>query len=164
MNTDSIPIEVRAETAADQTEIWQVNAAAFGRRDEADLVDALRDGAHLHASSVALLEDRLVAHAALSIGWVGDRRVLVLAPVAVEPGSQSRGFGTAVVRHVLENASDQPVTVLGIPDYYRRFGFEAAEPFGVSGTFQAEPGALQLLRPELWPAGTIAYAAPFFEL
>ncbi len=164
MNTDSIPIELRDETPEDQRSIWHVNSEAFGRRDEADLVNALRDSGDLFASSVALIDSRVVGHAALSIGSVGRTRLLVLAPVAVVPNLQGRGIGKGVVGHVLTAAGDSPVTVLGDPEFYSRFGFQAAESFGVVSPFPVDPGGLQLLNPETVSAGVVSYAAPFLDL
>jgi hypothetical protein len=44
---------VRAETSADREAVREVNERAFGRAAEADLVDALREGARPHVSLVA---------------------------------------------------------------------------------------------------------------
>ena len=148
----------------DQDAIWHVNAQAFGRRDEADLVDALRDNGDLVASSVILTEGQIIGHAALSSGSIGTIRLLVLAPVAVLPEHQGQGLGQAVVDHVLKTADGSPVSVLGDPGFYGRFGFVPAEPFGVTPPFPVDPGAFQLLRPELVPPGTLTYAAPFLDL
>ena len=100
----------------------------------------------------------------MSIGFIGDTRLLILAPVSVAPESQSLGIGAALVRALIGEATDVPITVLGDPDYYARFGFEAAEPFGVTAPFGVDPGALQLFRPELLPPGMIQYPAPFLDL
>ena len=164
MSGTSIPIEVRSETPEDQTAIWHVNREAFDSRDEADLVDNLRDGGHLFASVVAEDEREVNGHAALSIGFIGEARVLILAPVAVKPESQGEGIGAALIHELIALAGDTPICVLGDPGYYARFGFEAAEPFGVSAPFGVEPGALQLLHPEQVPAGMIEYPAPFLQL
>lgn len=163
MPSSLIPIEVRRETDKDIAAIHRVVAAAFGQSEEADLVSALRDGGYLYASSVASIADEVVGHAALSIGHIAGRRILVLAPVAVAPAHQRMGAGQAVVRHVLTQA-DEAVTVLGDPDYYSRFGFEAAEPFGVAAPFPTEPGALQLIRPRDIPGGVIEYPPPFLDV
>ena len=64
----------------------------------------------------------------------------------------------------MSTIGDLPVCVVGEPGYYSRFGFEAAEPFGVTAPFPVEPGALQLYRPEIVPAGAISYPTPFLNL
>ena len=164
MNANSIPIELRAETPEDQNAIWQVNAKAFNQPDQADLVDALRNSDDLFASSVALIDNRVVGHAAISIGSIGQFRLLVLAPVAVVPEYQRRGIGTSVVAHVLADRGESPVTVLGDPEFYGRFGFQAAETFGVFAPFPVEPGALQLIEAGSVPPGTITYSKAFLNL
>ena len=164
MNANSIPIELRAETPEDQHAIWQVNAQAFNQPDEADLVDALRDSDDLFASSVALIDNRVVGHAAVSIGSIGQLRLLVLAPVAVVPEYERRGIGTKIVAYVLADRGASAVTVLGDPEFYRRFGFQAAETFGVFAPFPVEPGALQLIEAESVPPGIITYANAFLNL
>lgn len=155
---------VRSEEPADHAAISAVNRAAFDRPDEANLVIALREGALLSASSVALVENRVVGHAALSRGTIDNDPILVLAPVAVFPLYQGIGVGTAVVNDVLKAATAEAVTVLGDPAYYSRFGFEDAEPFGVFAPFPVDPGALQILRPNMSSRGTITYGPPFSEL
>lgn len=159
----SIPLVVRSESRDDIPAIRRVVTAAFGQTDEADLVDDLRDGGHLFASSVVLTGNTLIGHAALSIGHIAERRVLVLAPVAVTPRHQGCGAGTAVVRHLLVQ-TEEPVTVLGDPSYYSRFGFEAAEPSGVTAPFPTESGALQLLNAETAPTGIVEYPESFSSL
>lgn len=164
MNIVSIPIELREEERIDRSPIWHVNSMAFGQTDEADLVDTLRNDGDLIASSVALIDGEVVGHAALSIGSIEQTSLLVLAPVAVIPEHQERGIGTAVVSHVLKAAGESAVTVLGDPGFYRRFGFEAAQPLGVVAPFPTAPGTLQLLRAETIPRGTLTYAAAFRDL
>lgn len=163
MPSSSIPIEVRRESERDIDAIHRVVTAAFGQSDEANLVSALRDGGHLYASSVGLVADEVMCHAALSVGHIAGQRILVLAPVSVMPSHQRMGAGLAIVRHVLAQAVE-PVTVLGDPSYYSRFGFEAADPVGVTAPFPTPPGALQLIRPGDVPSGAIEYPPPFLDL
>ena len=113
---------------------------------------------------MVLDEGEVVGHAALSIGEVESNRILILAPVAVRTARQNEGIGAAVIEHIMATIGGLPVSVVGEPGYYSRFGFEAAEPFGVVAPFPVEPGALQLYRPEIVPAGTISYPEPFLNL
>jgi putative acetyltransferase len=155
---------VRAERPTDIEGIRQVLTAAFAQPDEARLVDDLRQSGDLHASSVAIIENEIVGHAALSKGWIDDAAVLVLAPVAVDPRFQRQGIGTVMVNHVLTSTTG-PVVVLGDPDYYSRFGFAAADDHRIDDpTFNPPPGFLQVLHTEVAPTGALTYPDPFLRL
>ena len=125
-------MRIRRETADDREAIHALVAEAFARRDEADLVDALRDAGDLALSLVAEDEGCLVGHVALS-RLKSPERALALAPVAVCASKQRRGIGSALIRAALERAKalGSIVFVVGAPDYYTRFGFsaETAAPF-----------------------------------
>jgi putative acetyltransferase len=57
-----------------------------------------------------------------------------LAPMAVRPGWQPRGIGSALITEGtrrLREAGASYVIVLGHPEYYPRFGFERASQHGV---------------------------------
>ena len=154
-------LTIRQERAGDLDQIRQVNLEAFKGPAEAALVDALRSGDYLESSLVAVLDTRVVGHCALSHGRVADQPVLILAPVAVLPDFQGRGIGAQLIREALTSAGGSPVTVLGDPSYYGRFGFGDAQEFGVESPFPVEPGALQLLNGEGLRPGTVEYAPPF---
>ena len=154
-------VVIRPERDSDLEQIRRVNLKAFDGAIEAALVDALRSGGYLHSSLVAEHESRVVGHCALSWGEVGGQAVLVLAPVAVLPSDQGRGVGARLVRKILEDAGETPVTVLGDPAYYGRFGFVDASSFGVESPFPTEPGAFQLLNAETLEPGVLRYPPPF---
>lgn len=64
----------------------------------------------------------------------GEHPIAMLTPLAVAPGHQRAGVGSALVRAALaasEAAGDPFVILEGSPAYYRRFGFEPAEPHGI---------------------------------
>lgn len=89
---------VRAEDSADTGEryvIRAINEAAFGRPDEADLVESLRSESAVLLSLVAELEHRIVGHilfSRVSIETIsGPVSAAALAPVAVLPDYQRRG-------------------------------------------------------------------------
>ena len=139
---------VRWERAADRTAVFNINARAFGRPNEARLVDALRESARPQISLVALRQGRVTGHVFFSPVRVDSGRraweALGLAPMAVEPEWQRRGVGSELVRAGLIacRAIGRPVVfVLGHPDYYARFGFRPAPPLD-----------LRLRRPEFDPA------------
>ena len=57
-----LDFEIRDEQFGDQREVWRVNEGAFGRSDEADLVDRLRDEGVVLLSLVAELRGHIVGH------------------------------------------------------------------------------------------------------
>jgi putative acetyltransferase len=59
-------LTIRAEHPDDLPAIRHIHTAAFGRPNEADLVDGLRDHHVLTISLVAVQDGRLVGHIALS--------------------------------------------------------------------------------------------------
>jgi putative acetyltransferase len=131
-------VQVRAERAGDHDDIRRVNELAFEQPAEADLVDALRDSpAWLpEFSLVAEQNGDIVGHALFALARLDSGpEVLSLGPMAVLPGQQRSGIGTAMIRAGIERAraTDYPlVAVLGHADYYPRFGFEPASAFGIS--------------------------------
>ncbi|MGZ3119403.1 GNAT family N-acetyltransferase [Streptomyces sp. H62] len=161
----------RAETGADVPAVRAIVRAAFPTPEEADLVDALRADpeAWIEGLSVVAVddEDRPVGHALLTRCHIGDSPALCLAPVAVEPGRQRGGAGSAAVRAVLDAArrrGEHHVVVLGHPEYYPRFGFGRASAHGIRVTFDVPDEALMALALDTGhplPAGTVRYAAPF---
>jgi len=162
---------IRKETAEDVPGIRDVVHAAFGRPGEAGLVDALRRSGALTVSAVADSGGRIVGHVAFSPITVGGQYpALALAPVAVAPDCQRQGIGAALIRWSLDEcrrSGHGVVIVLGEPDYYHRFGFTPAAPFGIQCPFPAPSEAFMVL--ELSPGaasgcrGMVRYQ-PEFEL
>ena len=128
-------IEVRAETAGDRAAVRGVVSAAFGRTDEADLVDALRATGDAVVSLVAAEAGRIVGHV-LFTRLGAPFPALALAPVSVLPERQGRGIGSRLIRAGLEAAAREGwlgIFVLGDPAFYGRFGFER----GLAGGFDS---------------------------
>ncbi len=164
------PPVTRPETTDDHAAIREVVRLAFGREDEARLVDALRDGGYVRVSLVAEEAGRIVGHILFSDlpietprGIVG---ALALAPMAVIPERQRRGIGSALVREGLRACSERGhriVVVLGHPEFYPRFGSSAklaerlAAPFSGPAFMAWEliPGALEGVE------GEVRYPPPF---
>jgi predicted N-acetyltransferase YhbS/predicted O-methyltransferase YrrM len=161
----------RPETAADVPVVHEVNAAAFPTADEAALVDALRRDGEAWLPGLSYVAEApdgsVAAYALLTRCRIGDAPALALAPVATAPHHQRQGAGQAVVRAVLDAArarGEGPVVVLGHPDYYPRFGFEAASKHGIRTSFEVAEEALMVLALDGSrdvPRGTIRYPAAF---
>ncbi len=129
----------RPETPNDHDRIRELTTAAFGREQEARVVDAIRDSENFvpELSLVAELDGQVVGHVMLSyVGLDGDaRRVLALGPLSVAPEHQSTGVGGALTREALRRADDRGeplVLLLGHPTYYPRFGFRPGDELGLA--------------------------------
>jgi len=141
-------VRIRTENTASVDEhaaIRAVNAAAFGRSDEADLVDKLRAGGHAPISLVALFEGSIAGQIMFSRMWIGASPSLIsavaLAPVAVLPEHQRKGIGSLLIRHGLELLRDRGealVIVVGHPEYYPRFGFSPDKAKALESPFPPE--------------------------
>jgi putative acetyltransferase len=99
---------------------------------------------------------------------VDEYPALGLGPIAVDPGHQRRGVGSALMHEAIERASrtEYPlIALLGHPTYYPRFGFRpAAETFGVTTHYEAPPEvwmALPLPAYEPHIRGAFRYAPAF---
>ena len=128
---------IRAETPSDRDAIRDVTAAAFGREQEARIVDAIRVSENFvpELSLVAEHDGRVVGHVLLSYVGLDTRRVLELGPLSVAPDHQGQGIGGALTREALrlaEERGDPLVLVLGHPGYYPRFGFRPAHELGIT--------------------------------
>jgi putative acetyltransferase len=109
-----------------------VNTAAFGRPDEADIVDRLREHARVYLGLVAIDGETIIGHILFTSvtlrGGGTPHTVMALAPMSVLPARQRRGIGSALVRAGLQAcraAGHDVVIVVGHPAYYPRFGSSA---------------------------------------
>jgi len=133
---------VRSERLEDRAAIRLVNEQAFGRPDEADLVEKLREEGVVIASFVCEAEGRIAGHilfSRIAIDTATDSiSAVALAPVAVIPELQRRGIGGELIRQGiawLREHGEQIILVLGHPEYYARFGFSAAKASHIESPF-----------------------------
>ncbi|MDQ7249994.1 GNAT family N-acetyltransferase [Dongia sedimenti] len=79
----------------------------------------------------------------------GERaRALLLGPLAVAPDCEDRGIGRALVLKTLDLAAaagHDLVLLVGDPEYYDRFGFVPATPYGFVMPGESRPERLQVL-------------------
>ncbi|MFA0962800.1 GNAT family N-acetyltransferase [Roseivirga sp. BDSF3-8] len=167
-------MKIRQEKAEDQSFVYEVNEEAFGRKDEAGLVNALRkDQAFIpELSLVAENDGQLVGHilfTRLEIIQEGHTYPsLALAPMAVLSACQHSGIGSKLIKEGLKRARQagyRSVIVLGHESYYPRFGFEPASRWGIKAPFEVPDAAfmaLPLAEDGLeGVSGTVRYAASF---
>lgn len=131
-------LTIRHETASDQEAVFHVERDAFGKEDEAQLVDALRVGGKVLLSLVAELDSEVVGHVLFSPLTVESERVrhtaVALGPIAVVSAHQGEGIGGRLIETGLDDLRGMghgAVFLLGHATYYPRFGFWPAHEFDV---------------------------------
>lgn len=126
--------QIREACDSDIDGIHDVNDAAFGGTDEAQLIDRLHTDGDIILSLVAVEDGEIVGHilfSRLEITSLDNDthfRGASLAPVSVAPTHQRLGIGSELVRQGIEKCKEldlDALTVLGHADYYSRFGFSA---------------------------------------
>lgn len=172
-----VNLQIRAEREEDYVAIHEVNALAFGRENEALLVEALREALEAipELSLVAVMDKIVVGYILFSRIAIetaaGDVPALSLAPVAVLPEYQNQGIGSQLVRRGLEECrllGHPIVIVLGHANYYPRFGFFPARAQGIECPYEVGdefwmaqelvPGVLQGIR------GKVRYPPAFNDV
>jgi putative acetyltransferase len=165
-------MEIRAENPEDIKGIRQVITAAFGRKNEADLVDQLRRVPSTF-SFVAVETGQVVGHIFFSpIEIEGECRkdllILGLAPLAVKPDRQRQGIGSSLIQHGLvacQRSHYQAIAVLGHPTYYPRFGFVPAKQKGLGCEYNVPDEVFMVLELEVGAlqgcSGIIKYRPEF---
>lgn len=168
-------LTIRQESPADHTDVDRLLRSAFGQDDEAILVQQLRlwQGFVAELSLIAIYEGDVAGHilfTKLPIYEGGELKAmsLALAPLAVLPGCQGKGIGTALTREGLVQARRlgyASAVVLGHADYYPRFGFAPASKWGIRAPFDVPDDhfmAVELTKDSLKGVqGMVRYAAPF---
>jgi putative acetyltransferase len=165
---------IRLEEPTDFAQVFAVNAATFKTSAEAELVDVLRIDAQLVISLVAENEGVIVGHILFSpVRLTGheELRIMGLAPMAVMPQFQSRGFGSGLVKAGLEACREKgygAVVLLGHTWFYPRFGFTPSVNYGIRSEYDVTAEAFMVL--ELKPGylrgatGVIQYHPAFKDV
>jgi len=178
-------MKIRPARPEDHATVLAVEAAAFGRPDEATLVAALLDDptARPFISLLAELDGRPVGHVLFTAARViGDDAVVpasLLAPLAVVPAAQRRGVGLALIGAGVEALAALDVGlvfVLGHIDYYPRAGFRPALPLGLRAPYaidsavadawvvrETRPGLLGVIRGTVQCADALMHPALWRE-
>jgi putative acetyltransferase len=165
-------VKIRREAEADYDAVAEVTAAAFGKQDEARLVEAIR-GCEEYVPELTLVAEengRIVGHVMYSYSALdgSDTRLLQLSPLSVAPDRQRTGIGSALTRKSLRLADERGeplVLVLGHPTYYPRFGFRPASTLGLQAPNPEWPDeafmAVPLSAYESKLRGRVTFAPPF---
>jgi len=158
---------IRVALDSDRYGIAGLVETAFGRPDEARLVEALAADGDVVVELVAERDATIVGHVLFSplIIETSNRSssAVALAPLSVAPAFQRQGIGAALVEDAhrrLRLAGETFSVVLGDPDYYGRFGYAHDLASGFESEWQCE--ALQALAWGDAPAkGKLVYASAF---
>lgn len=110
---------LRTERPGDMLPVYELLSAAFGRSDEAELVNRLRECGAAVVTMVEEEEYEFMGHLMLSPITINGMEGpwLGLAPVAVHPDWQGQGIGSDLIREGLDTALEMDwkgVVVLGI--------------------------------------------------
>ncbi len=167
-------LEIRPETMLDFDRVEAIHSLAFGGPNEARVVAAIRRSPQHRAeySLVAQLGSVVIGHILLNaVGLEDDhgatRRVIVLAPLAVNPDHHGAGVGSALVKEALARAeaADEPLVIVrGHAAYYPRFGFQVSSRLNIHAPFavpedQYMVKTLNAFRPDF--QGTVRYPRAF---
>lgn len=162
-------LTIRNEQAADIDAISALTAAAFEHAEHSShtehfIVNALRRSGQLSVSLVAVHNNEIIGHVAISpvtissgaTGWHG------LGPISVRPDRQGQGVGSALMEAALaelRRLGGVGCVVLGEPGYYGRFGFKAEPGLELPGVPQEYFQAVSF--GDEMPSGTVKYHAAF---
>jgi putative acetyltransferase len=164
-------MRIRPERPSDYPAVYEINRAAFEGDGEPRLVDAHRSQARDVISLVAEDDGAIVGHilySPVTLSGHEQLRIAGLAPMAVLPGRQRSGIGSALVRAGLDACRQQgcvAVVVVGHPEYYPRFGFRRGSALGIDCEFEVPDEAFMAV--ELTDGalrgrgGTISYHEAF---
>lgn len=155
--------------AEDTHQIHLLTKHAFQNAPHTDhtehfIVDALRRASALTISQVAIVDEAIIGHVAISpvsisdgsTGWFG------LGPISVLPEFQRQGVGSKLMRSsltTLEETGADGCVVLGDPAYYGRFGFKVVDGLVFPGVPAEYFQALSFTG--TFPTGEVTYHEAF---
>lgn len=160
---------IRPEQPDDIRTIHDLTALAFApmpfsNGSEPNIIDALRRDGDLTLSLVAVDQDRLFGHIAISPITISDgtKDWYGLGPVSVTPEHQRSGIGSQLIQRAIADILQigaRGIVLLGSNEYYPRFGFEHRPQLTYTGP-PAEYFQCLKLSGE-WPTGEVRYAPGF---
>ncbi|WP_226576012.1 GNAT family N-acetyltransferase [Microseira wollei] len=170
-------ISILSETAEDIAAIREVVTAAFGRPNEAALVEIIRNSPNFipELSLVAKEDGKVLGHILFSLVAIetqkGNVEAIALAPLCVTPTHQRQSIGAQLVQAGITKCRELDhniIILVGHPHYYPRFGFQKASQFGIQAPFTVPDSAFMVL--ELKPdaltgiSGIVRYPEYFNEV
>ena len=153
-------IMIRAEGPYDSPTISDLVRRAYVDVPYSDhrehlMIDRLR-GTDAYCPALSLIAgigDEAAGHILLTKAEICTERssvsTLALAPLSVVPEHQFRGVGKRLVRAAHLRAADlgfESVLLVGIPNYYRQFGYEPLSRYPITLPFDAPDENCMILR------------------
>jgi putative acetyltransferase len=118
---------IRIMVQADKPAVKDLTTRAFGRPDEADIIDKLEQNGDVTLQMVAEMDGRIVGHILFyPMGVFGKLGAVGLGPMSVDPWVQKEGIGKALVNaglNMLKEGGVSIVFVLGHDWFYPKLGF-----------------------------------------
>ena len=158
---------IRYARPTDHARIAEINTLAFGKTDEAALIQRLREASDVMFELVSEDDAGLQGHILYSRLWADNGQLYAaLAPMSVHPAQQIKGLGSDLVRASLVSAREfgvHGVLVLGHPRYYPKFGFRAETASSVRSPYSGSPAfmALEIERDAFAEPVMVAYPDAF---
>ena len=167
-------IILRKETPDDYGQVARVIEMAFCQKNEATLVEKLRQNPKYNAnlSLVADYKGHIIGHIlffpiVIRTGE-SEKESLALAPLCISPEFQKMKIGGRLIQYGLRTAKNTGYTsviVIGHPEYYSRFGFAPARKWGIVAPFEVPEDAFLGIELEedalLNAAGIVEYPIEF---
>jgi predicted N-acetyltransferase YhbS len=124
---------IRSERPEDAPLVEALNRSAFGPGRFAKSAYRLREGVSQvdELSFVAVEDGKLRGSVRFWPVMIGERRALMLGPLAVETEQRGRGIGVALMERGVEQArakAHEAVILIGDEPYYARVGFAKVPP------------------------------------
>ena len=157
---------IRPASEHDHDTIDEINRCAFDDDAEAALVRQLREDGDVICEFVVEAEGQAVGHVLFSRLKSGTARAAALAPVAVLPDRQRKGFGSRLIERGIEECRTlgfDSVYVMGEPEYYSRFGFSTETAAQVRCPYSG-PYFMALVLNGSAPSGDVEYPRAFASL
>ncbi len=123
----------------EEAEVDALLRAAFETPAEARLVEKLRKARLVAGEQVMPMGDRIVGYYALSY-MVKPKGWLCLAPVAIAPDVQRRGYGKRMMGILSEwsRLVQVPIVVLGPPAFFGQAGFSREGAVNLSSPYNLD--------------------------
>ncbi|MCA8888791.1 MAG: N-acetyltransferase [Parvularculaceae bacterium] len=125
-------LHIREASDDDRPAVLRVVEAAFGRKDEAEIVTRLWADDAAALEIIGEINGEIIGYCGFSVVTAEPElrgSVIGIAPVAVAPAHQNAGVGAAMIETGIAYCRTRGaslIVVLGEPAYYGRFGFKPA--------------------------------------